>query len=496
MFKRVLIANRGEVANRIISTCLDLGIETVAIYSDDDRSLHYLNRADHAYRVGSGPVSNSYKNRDAIMAIAKMSQADCLHPGYGFLAEEADFAKLCKDNKIEFVGANESLLKNLGNKIYVRNIAKKLDIKIVPSHDKPLTDVNEAKKIAAKFGYPIFVKPVSGTHARGVRRIDEEAGFEKGFLATQIEGNVILNDSSVVVEKALTSSRHIEVPVLRDKSGKVLCLPEIDCSIQRRYLKIVAETPAPNLDDKLRNEIKASACKLAEELKLEGLATFEFLVKGNEVFFLEVNPRLTVEHSVTEMVTGLDLVRQQFLASSGESLELYGKDIKCRGTAIQCRIYAEDPETFEPYTGVVNDMFVPMGPNVRHELIAHSGWRIPIHYDNMLSKMTVWGNDRALIVNKMTHLLKDYFYSGIITNIPLQRQIFSTKELAKGSYDVDFMRDKFVFSKQEPPQNFKTAMTIASAVRVYKNEELVRGKLDLKGEPVSNWQKELGTGRL
>jgi len=496
MFKRVLIANRGEIANRIISTCLDLGIETVAIYSDDDRSLHYLNRADNAYRVGSGAVSSSYKNQDAIMAIAKMSQADCVHPGYGFLAEESSFSKLCKDNKVEFVGSNETMLKNLANKTYVREIAKKLNIKIVPSAEKTLTEVAEAKKIATKLGYPVFVKPACGMHTRGIRRIDEESGFEKGFIATQIEGTVLLNDNNIIVEKALLGAKHIEVPVLRDKKGNVLCLPEIDCSIQRRYHKLVAETPAPNLDDKVRKEIKGSATKLANELKIEGIATFEFLVQDNVAYFLEVNPRLTVEHSVTELVTGLDLVKQQFLIAAGEQLELHGKEIRCRGVAIQCRIYAENPETFEPYTGTVNDVYIPMGPNVRHELIAHSGWKIPIHYDNMLAKMSVWGNERETVITKMTHLLKDYFYSGIITNIPLQRQIFGTKEMLNGSYNVDFMRDKFVFNKPEPPQNFKTAMTMASAIKVFKNEEAVRGTNSLKGEPISSWQKEIGTGRL
>jgi acetyl/propionyl-CoA carboxylase alpha subunit len=496
MFKRVLIANRGEVANRIISTCLDLGIETVAIYSDDDRSLHYLNRADHAYRVGAGAVSSSYKNQDAVMAIAKMAQTDCLHPGNGFLAEETSFAKLCKDNKVEFIGGNETMLKNLSNKLYVRSIAKKADIKTVDCGEKAFTDVADAKKTADKFGYPVFVKPVCGMHTRGVRRIDGEKNFEKGFLATQIEGSVLLNDNTVLVEKALLDARHIEVPVLRDKVGRVLCLPELDCSIQRRYHKIVAETPAPNLDDKLRKEIKASATKLANELNVEGLASFEFLVKDGVAYFLEVNPRLTVEHSVTELVTGLDLVKQQFLIAAGKPLELYGREFNARGSAIQCRIYAEDPETYEPYMGVVNDVFIPMGPNVRHELIAHSGWHIPIHYDNMLAKMSVWDNDRKTIVNKMTHLLKDYFYSGIITNITLMRQIFETKEMLEGTYNVDFMRDDFVFKKAQVPQNFKTALAIASAIRAYKNEETVRGELDLKGESISSWQKELGTGRL
>jgi len=496
MFKRVLIANRGEIANRIISTCLDLGIETVAIYSDDDRSLHYLNRADYAYRVGGGAVSLSYKNQDAVMAVAKMSQTDCVHPGYGFLAEEPSFAKFCKDSKLEFIGANETLLRDLSNKTHVRSVAKKLDIKTIPCGEKAFSSVADAKKAAAKLGYPVFVKPAYGMHTRGIRRIDDEAGFEKGFFATQIEGNVLLNDNTVIVEKALVASRQIDVPVLRDKGGRVLCLPEMDCSIQRRYHKIFAETPAPNLNDKLRKTIKASAVKLAEELKLEGLATFEYLVKDGEAYFLEVNPRLTVEHSITELVTGLDLVKQQFLIASGAPLEIHSKELESRGSAIQCRIYAEDPETYEPYIGVVNDVFIPMGPNVRHELIAHSGWHIPIHYDNMLAKMSVWGNDRSTVITKMTHLLKDYFYSGIITNIPLQRQIFSSKEVLNGTYDIDFMRDKFVFKRSEPPQNFMTAMTIASAIRVYKNEEVVRGELDLKGKPISSWQKETGTGRL
>ncbi len=496
MFKRVLIANRGEVANRIISTCLDLGIETVAVYSEDDRSLHYLNRADQAYCIGKGPVSNSYKNIDAIMAVAKMCNADCVHPGYGFLAEEPEFAKICAQNKLAFIGSDKEQLELLGNKIKVRMNAKKLDIDVVPSSETAISDVKEGMNAAKKLAYPVIIKPVSGTHARGIRRVDSEAGFEKAFIATQIESNVVLNDNTLVIEKAIEGAKHIEVTVLRDKGGRMLCLPEIDCSIQRRYLKIAAETPAPSISDPVRKKVRDWSEKLAVSLNLTGLATFEYLVKGNDVFFLEVNPRLTVEHSVTEMVTGLDLVKQQFLISAGEPLEIHGKDIKCRGNAIQCRIYAEDPETFEPKIGKVNDVFIPMGPNVRHELIAHSGWKIPIHYDHMLAKMTVWGQDRLSIINKMTHLLKDYFYSGIITNIPLQRQVFGSKQVQGGTYDVDFMRSNFVFSRQEPLENFKQAMKMATAIRIYKEEEAKRGEISFTSTPVSTWTREIGTGRL
>jgi acetyl-CoA carboxylase, biotin carboxylase subunit len=496
MFKRVLIANRGEIANRIISTCLDLGIETVAIYSDDDRSLHYLNRADHAYRVGQGPVSSSYKNKDAILAIAKMAEADCIHAGYGFLSEDAEFAKACSDNKIEFIGSNYDVLKKAENKLNVKTMAEKLGIKTVPSSKEIVKDAASAKKIAKELGYPVMIKPVSGSHARGIRRVDAEDGIEKAFASAKIEAGITLTDDSVLVEKVISNAKHIEVPVLRDKGGRVLVLPELDCSIQRRYLKIFAETPAPTLDDKTRKTIKEQAAKLAEGISLAGLASFEFLVNKDGAFFLEVNPRLSVEHSITEMVTGFDLVKYQFMISAGEKLEPYEKELRCRGTGIQCRIYAEDPETYEPYTGVVNDVFVPMGPQVRHELVAHSGWNIPIHYDHMLAKMSVWGNDRKMVVTKMTHLLKDYFYSGIITNIPLQRQIFGHEAVLSGTYDIDFMRTTFVFNRPEPPQNFKTAMMIASAVRVYKTEEKRRGEPALTSNPISTWQKEVGTGRL
>lgn len=495
MFKRVLIANRGEVANRIISTCLDLGIETVAVYSEDDRSLHYLNRADQAYCIGKGPVSSSYKNMDAIIAVAKMADVDCIHPGYGFLAEDPTFAKLCAENKITLIGSDKQQLELLGNKLKVREIAKKINVNVVPACEAVST-VKEGLLFAKELGYPVIVKPVAGTHARGIRRVDAEAGFEKAFVATQIESSVVLNDNSLIIEKAIDGAKHIEVPVIRDKSGKILCLPELDCSIQRRYLKIVAETPAPSLDDNTRKKIKDWSEKLADSLGLIGLATFEFLLKGKDVYFLEVNPRLTVEHSVTELVTGIDLVRQQFLVSAGDLLELHSKEIRCRGVAVQSRIYAEDPETFEPKIGTVNDVFVPMGPNVRHELIAHSGWTIPVHYDHMLAKMSVWGSERTSVINKMTHLLKDYFYSGIITNIPLQRQIFSSKKVGSGEYNIDFMRSDFVFNVQEPTQNFKEAMKMATAIRIYKQEEAQRGDTAFTSTPISSWTKEIGTGRL
>ncbi len=496
MFKRVLIANRGEIANRIISTCLDLGIEVVAIYSDDDRSLHYLNRADYAYRVGPGPVSSSYKNKDAILAIAKMAEVDCIHAGYGFLSEDADFAKACKDNKIEFIGSNYDVLKKAENKLNMRALARKLGIKTVPCSQEAVKDAASAKKIASELGYPIIIKPVSGSHARGIRRVESEDGIEKAFAASKIEAGITLSDDSLLIEKGVEKAKHIEVSVLRDNGGHVLTLPELDCSIQRGYLKIFAETPAPTIDDKTRKIIKESAAKLAEGISLIGLASFEFLVNNDGVFFLEVNPRLTVEHSITEMVTGFDLVKYQFMISAGEKLDIYEKELRCRGVAIQCRIYSEDPETYAPSTGTIDDVFLPMGPQVRHELIAHSGWRIPIYYDHMLAKMSVWGNDRKMVVTKITHLLKDYFYSGIITNIPLLRQLFGHETVVSGTYDVDFMRDNFVFNKEEPPKNYKTAMIMATAIKVYNTEEKERGELSLVSGPISAWQKEIGTGRL
>lgn len=496
MFKRVLIANRGEIANRIISTCLDLGIETVAIYSDDDRSLHYLNRADYAYRVGEGDASSSYKNKDAVLAIAKMSQADCIHAGYGFLAEDKDFARLCKENNIELIGSSYELLDKSDNKIELRKLAEKLGIKTVPHCTKPITDLTEAQQEAKKLAYPLMIKPVCGLHGKGVRRIEDPKMLDQAFSATKLEAGLTLDSDAVLMEKALDGAKHIEVPVLRDKAGHVLALPELDCSVQRLYTKIVAETPSSSISEGTRTYLRESASKIAEGMGLIGLATFEFLVIGEDAYFLEITPRLTVEHSVTEMVTGFDLVKYQFLISSGDVLDVYEKGLKCRGTAMQCRIYAEDPQSFEPYSGVVDDMFVPMGPHVRHELIAHSNWLVPIHYDHMLAKMSVWGRDRAMVIRKMTHLLKDYFYSGIITNIPLQRQIFSHKALISGTYNVDFMRKDFVFNKQELPQNYDTAMTIATAIRVFKKEEKIHGTKEFVSEPISTWQKELGTGRL
>ncbi len=496
MFKRVLIANRGEIANRIISTCLDLGIETVAIYSDDDRSLHYLNRADYVYRVGEGDASLSYKNREAVLAIAKMAEVDCIHAGYGFLAEDKDFARLCKENKIEFIGSSYELLKNSENKIAIRELAEKLGIKTVPHSKKAVSDLTVAEQEAKKLGYPVMIKPVCGLHGRGVRRVEDPKLLGQAFSATKLEASIVLDNDLILIEKALDGAKHIEVPVLRDKLGHVLALPELDCSIQRFYTKIVAETPASSINEKTRDLLRTSASKIAEKIDLVGLATFEFLVNDEDVYFLEMTPRLTVEHSVTEMVTGFDLVKYQFIVSAGDSLDVYEKGLKCRGAAMQCRIYAEDPQNFEPYSGVVDDLFVPMGPYVRHELIAHSGWTIPIHYDHMLAKMSVWGRNRGTVIRKMTHLLKDYFYSGIITNIPLQRQIFSHKSLISGTYNVDFMRKDFVFNKQELPQNYDTAMTIAAAIRVFKKEEKIRGTKEFISEPISTWQKELGTGRL
>ena len=498
MFKRVLIANRGEIASRIISTCRDLDIETVAIYSDDDRSLHYLNQADQAFRVGAGPVSSSYKNAEAILAVAKMANVDCIHPGYGFLAEDQEFAKMCEDIGYTLIGSNSNLIETMGNKLALRKIANEMGVDTVPGSDDLLTDFGKVKKIVKKLDMPIILKPVYGKHGKGVRRVDRVELLEKAFVATQIEAKVAFGDNSIIVEKAIEGARHIEIPVLRDKKGNLLVLPDIDCSIQRRYQKILAESPAASLDDRVRKYLKTSAAAIAEKINLQGVATFEFLVaESNQIYFLEANARLTVEHSITEMITGLDLIKQQFLVSAGEPIELYGKEIKGRGAAIQARIYAEDPEFYQPHPGVVDDIFIPVGPNVRNELVAHSGWSIPIHYDHMLAKMTVSGRSRREVVKRMTQLFKDYMFSGIVTNIPLFKQIFASKEIINSKYNLDFLRDNFVFKKATPPDDYKLAMVISSAIKVYQKETLTRGEVPLENaEPISTWRNQTGTGRL
>lgn len=483
MFKKILVANRGEIAHRIISTCKDMGIETVAIYTNEDRSLSYLNTADYAYNVGD---SDGYKNQDLIIKIAKENKVSAIHPGYGFLSEDYSFASKCEKEGIKFIGSN--VLNLTIDKIKLKEIAKELRIKTL---EYSLIKDKDIKSL--KLGTPTVLKPVTGFYARGLRLVREKNDLTKAFDSISLELKASKSTSNIFAEKALLSAKHIEVPILRDKEGGICTFPLLDCSLQRRFLKIGAETPAL-VSESIKEYIINSSKKIADKIELEGLATFEYLVSEDEVYFLEVNSRLTVEHSITEMVTGFDLVREQINISFGKSLEIK-KDIQARGHSIICRIYSEYPDSYKPFSGVLNDMFLPMGRNVRYEITAHVGWRVPIFYDHMIMKMSVWAKTREELLVRTTNLLKDSYFSGLITNISLLRQIFNNKKIINGTYGTEFLRDEFSFKKLEPSDDYKKAISVASAIKIYNKEKKHTGE-SLICKPKSPWVNSLGIERL
>jgi acetyl-CoA carboxylase, biotin carboxylase subunit len=494
MFKRILIANRGEIASRIISTCRDLNIETVAVFSTEDRALNYVNRADYAIHIGDGPV---YKDYDLVLKTAKKMKVDAIHPGYGFLAEDEVFAAMCEKEKITFIGASSSFLKSVNDKSKVKNLCQKLKINTLKSKvvDSSLK-IEDFKKEIKDLSYPIVLKPNFGSYAKGVRRLEKEKDISDAFGISVLEEKISIGKGKILIEQALPASRHIEVPILRDKKGNILSFPELNCSMQRRYLKIMAETPVPYISDKVKEYIIKSSKLLANELKMEGLSTFEFLVKDDNAYFMEINPRLTVEHPITEKVTGFDLVREQINISSGKDICMDCKDIRPRGCAVMVRIFSEDPATFIPYSGVIKDILLPLEPNARHEVVAQTNWRIPIHYDHMLAKMSVNGKERSELIRRMTRLLIDYYFAGVVTNIQLQRQIFETKEVLEGSYDIDFLREKFIFKAKSPSGDFEKAVKLGAGIKIYKEEKEGYCNTIKQEKKLSSWQKTLGKERL
>jgi acetyl-CoA carboxylase biotin carboxylase subunit len=441
MFRRVLIANRGEIAQRIIRACRELGIETVAVYSSADADAIHLRQADDTICIGPPPSAKSYLDIPTIIAAAEVADVEAIHPGYGFLAENAHFAEVCRACKIHFIGPEPETIAQLGDKVAARELAKKAGVPVVPGSDGSVDDEKRALDVAQDIGYPVMIKAASGGGGRGMRIARNEPSLVAGFHAARSEAEAAFGDGTVYLEKFVENPRHIEVQILADKHGKILHLGERDCSIQRRHQKLIEESPSPSLTPELRQKICAAAVRVAEAAHYTNAGTVEFLLaRDGSFYFIEVNARIQVEHTVTELVTGLDLIQQQILIASGEKLPFNQSEVEFRGHAIECRINAEDPDRdFQPSPGKIELFVPPGGPGVRLDSHCYSGYRIPPNYDSMIGKLLVHRPRRDLAIRTMLRALDEFVIEGPKTTIPLQRSILSHSDFRAGDHDTGFV---------------------------------------------------------
>ncbi len=440
LFKKVLIANRGEIAVRIIRACRELGIRTVAVFSEVDRHSMHVRLADEAVCIGPAEAQQSYLHTPAILSAAEITDAEAIHPGYGFLSENPQFAEACVKSGIAFIGPRPENIKLGGDKAKARLILKKKGIPVVPGSDGVVKDLETAKKICKKIGYPVMLKATAGGGGRGMRIVQEEAALESAFNTAQREALAAFGNGDLYIEKFISSMRHIEVQILADNKGNVIHLGERDCSIQRRHQKLLEEAPAPGLDDKLRKKIGEYAVKAAKALKYRNVGTLEFILDSDDnLYFMEINTRVQVEHPITEVVTGVDIIKEQIKLSAGWPLELKQSKIKFSGHAIECRINAEDPESFIPSPGTINFLYVPGGPGVRVDTAAYSGWNVPSNYDSLIAKLIVHGRDREEARKRMLRALDEFIIEGIKTTIDFHKKILRDERFIIGEYDTGFI---------------------------------------------------------
>jgi len=449
MFKKILIANRGEIAIRIIRACKELGIKTVAIYSEVDKDSLHVKFADESVCIGPASATDSYLNIPNIISAAMITGADAIHPGYGFLAENTYFADVCESCKIAFIGPSKESIQLMGDKITARKTAKKIGIPIVPGLVEPI-DINnpEIFKIAGKIGYPLIIKATAGGGGKGMRIVLTEENLKTAISVAQTEAKTAFGNEQVYLEKFIEEPKHIEFQICADKYGNVAYFPERDCSIQRRHQKLVEESPSPFIDKKLRKKIGQASVKIAKAINYKTVGTIEFIVdKKYNFYFLEMNTRIQVEHPVTELVTEIDLVKEQIKLAAGEKLKYNSDDIKICCHAIECRINAEDPEKdFIPSPGKIEKLIFPGGPGIRIDTHIYDGYTITSFYDSLIAKLISYGNTRQEAINKMLRALGEFCLNGIKTTVPLHKKIISNEYFQKGEYYTDFII-KHIFSE-------------------------------------------------
>lgn len=441
MFQKILIANRGEIALRVIRACKELGIRTVCVYSTADKDAAYLKLADESICIGEAPAADSYLNIPRIIAAAEVTDVDAIHPGYGFLAENAHFAEVCRSCKIEFIGPPVSAMAAIGDKVACKKLAKKAKVPTVPGSDGEIEDEDKAIKLCREIGYPVIIKAAAGGGGRGMRVAHNEVSLRAGINQARLEAEKAFKNSTVFIEKYIQFGRHVEVQVIADQHGNAVHLWERDCTMQRRHQKLVEESPSPILDQKTREELCASAVRLIKAAGYYNAGTVEYIVDENRNFYiLEVNARIQVEHPVTEMVTGIDLIREQIRVAAGLPLSFKQKDIVQRGHAIEVRINAEDPSrNFAPSPGIIEELRLPGGLGVRWDSHVYSGYRIPPNYDSMIGKLIVHRATRDEAITTMKRALSEFHVSPVRTTIPLQLQIMDNEQFKKGQVDTGFV---------------------------------------------------------
>ncbi len=441
MFRRVLIANRGEIALRIIRACHELGVEAVCVYSEADRHAPYLKLADRAICIGPGPSKESYLNISRIISAAEIADVDAIHPGYGFLSERADFSQICRESKIEFIGPSPEAMRKLGDKVECKRTARAAKVPIFPGSEGEIEDEDEAAKIAEDIGYPVIIKASAGGGGRGMRVCRNEASLRTNIRAAQQEALAAFGNGAVFIEKFLEHARHIEVQVLGDKHGHAVHLFERDCSVQRRHQKLIEEAPAPGVDRKKISQLGEGAARLIKQAEYAGAATVEFLMDDKQQFYmLEVNTRLQVEHPVTELVTGVDIVKTSIRIAAGEPLDFKQKDIRVQGHAIECRINAEDPEhDFRPSAGEIETWRPAGGPGVRLDTHVSTGYRVPPNYDSMIGKLLVHDDTREECLQRLKRALNEFEIGPIKTTLPLYARLLESSDFRAGGVDIHYL---------------------------------------------------------
>ncbi len=441
MFRRILIANRGEIALRVIRACRELGIESVCVYSTADKDAPYLKLADRAICIGPGPAKESYLNIPRIISAAEMADVDAIHPGYGFLSERAEFAQICRDCKIEFIGPSPEAMGKLGDKVECKRTAKANKVPIFPGSEGAIEDEDEAAKIAAEIGYPVIIKASAGGGGRGMRVCHNEATLRSNIKQASAEAQAAFGNGAVFIEKFLEHARHVEVQCLGDKHGHAIHLYERDCSMQRRHQKVIEEAPGPGIDRRKRDAVCDAAARLIKAAEYSGAATVEFLMDEKQNFYmLEVNTRVQVEHPVTELITGVDIVQTMIRVAAGEELPYKQRDISIRGHAIECRINAEDPDKgFRPSAGKIDTWHAPGGPGVRLDSHVVQGYTVPPNYDSMIGKLLVHADTRQEALTRMARALREFAVGPIKTTIPLQLRLMENSAFRQGGIDIHFL---------------------------------------------------------